>query len=88
MENLIEELKTKIVDTLGLLDVNPGEIDPDDQLIGGPLGLDSIDVLEMVMMLEADYGVVIQTKETGETVFRTLRTLAGYVMEHGRDPQG
>jgi len=84
MEKLISELKHKIVDTLGLMDVTPEDINEQDQLIGGPLGLDSIDVLEMVMMLENDYGVVIDNKELGETVFATLDTLARYVSEHGK----
>ncbi|NDY72598.1 acyl carrier protein [Desulfobacter hydrogenophilus] len=84
MEKLISELKQKIVDTLGLTDVTPEDINEQDQLIGGPLGLDSIDVLEMVMMLENDYGVVIDNKELGETVFSTLDTLARYVNEHGK----
>ena len=83
MEKLITELKQKIVDTLGLMDVTPEDINEQDQLIGGPLGLDSIDVLEMVMMLENDYGVVIDNKELGETAFETLDTLARYVNEHG-----
>ncbi len=83
MENLISELKHKIVDTLGLTDVTPEDINEQDQLIGGPLGLDSIDVLEMVMMLENDYGVVIDNKELGETVFATLDSLARYVNETG-----
>lgn len=84
MEKLISELKHKIVDTLGLTDVTPDDINEQDQLIGGPLGLDSIDVLEMVMMLENDYGVVIDNKELGETAFATLDTLARYVNEHGK----
>lgn len=84
MEKLISELKEKIVDTLGLTDVTPEDINEQDQLIGGPLGLDSIDVLEMVMMLENDYGVVIDNKELGETVFATLDSLARYVNEHDK----
>jgi len=84
MEKLILELKEKIVDTLGLTDVTPEDINEQDQLIGGPLGLDSIDVLEMVMMLENDYGVVIDNKELGETVFASLDSLARYVNEHGK----
>lgn len=83
MEKLISELKQKIVDTLGLMDVTAEDINEQDQLIGGPLGLDSIDVLEMVMMLENDYGVVIDNKELGETVFATLDSLSRYVNEHG-----
>ena len=83
METLVSELKQKIIYTLGLMDVTAKDIKEDDQLIGGPLGLDSIDVLEMVMMLENDYGVVIDNKELGETVFTTLKSLAQYVSEHG-----
>jgi len=82
METLISELKQKIIDTLGLMDVTAEDINEDDQLIAGPLGLDSIDVLEMVMMLEEDYGVVIDNKELGEAVFATLKSLAQYVSEH------
>lgn len=82
MDKLITELKHKIIDTLGLVDIVAEDIKEEDQLIGGPLGLDSIDVLEMVMMLESDYGVVIANKELGETVFATLSTLARYVSEH------
>jgi len=83
MEKVLSELKQKIIDTLGLMDVTPEDINEQDQLIEGPLGLDSIDVLEMVMMLENDYGVVIDNKELGETVFATLDSLARYVNEHG-----
>jgi len=84
MEKLILELKEKIVDTLGLTDVTPEDINEQDQLIGGPLGLDSIDVLEWVMMLENDYGVVIDNKELGEPVFACLDSLARYVIAHGK----
>ena len=83
MEKVLSELKQKIIDTLGLMDVTPEDINEQDQLIEGPLGLDSIDVLEMVMMLENDYGVVIDNKKRGETVFATLDTMARYVKEHG-----
>ncbi len=55
MKKLLNELKFKIVDILNLQDVNPDDIDPDEQLVGGRLGIDSIDVLEMVMMIEQDY---------------------------------
>ena len=51
MPNLMQELPRKIVATLNLPDINPEEIDPDEQLVGGRLGIDSIDVLEMVMLL-------------------------------------
>jgi acyl carrier protein len=79
MERLLQELKVKIVDILNLPDVRPDDILEDDQLVGGPLGIDSIDVLEMVIMIEKDYGVVIDNKELGAKVFATLRTLADHI---------
>lgn len=81
MEKLIEELKVKIVEILNLPDVSPDDIPLDGQLVGGELGIDSIDVLEMVIMIEKDYGVAINNKELGAQVFATLRTLAAYIQE-------
>jgi len=81
MENLLEELKVKIVDILNLPDVTPADIKTDEQLVGGELGIDSIDVLEMVIMIEKDYGITIDNKELGAKVFATLGTLAGYIEE-------
>jgi len=81
MINLIDELRIKIIDTLNLEDIVPDDIGEDDQLIGGELGLDSIDVLELVMMIEKDYSVRIDNKELGAKVFASLRTLAEYIQE-------
>ena len=81
MTNLIDELRVKIIDTLNLEDIVPDDIGEDDQLIGGELGLDSIDVLELVMMIEKDYSVRIDNKELGAKVFASLRTLAEYIQE-------
>ena len=81
MTNLIDELRVKIIDTLNLEDIVPDDIGEDDQLIGGELGLDSIDVLELVMMIEKDYSVRIDNKELGTKVFANLRTLAEYIQE-------
>ena len=79
MEKLIKELQVKIVDVLNLIDVQPDDIKVDNQLVGGDLGLDSIDVLEMVIMIEKDYGVKIDNRELGVKVFATLGTLAEYI---------
>ena len=81
MERLIKELQLKIVDVLNLIEVQPDEIKPDDQLVGGDLGIDSIDVLEMVIMIERDYGVKIDNRELGVKVFATLRSLATHIYE-------
>jgi acyl carrier protein len=81
MEELIEALRIKIVEILNLPDVTPADIPVDDQLVGGELGIDSIDVLELVIMLHKDYGVVIDNKELGAQVFASLRSLAAYILE-------
>jgi acyl carrier protein len=85
MEELLDELRGKIVEVLNLTEVGPGDIEVDDQLVGGDLGIDSIDVLEMVIMIERDYGVKIDNRELGEKVFSTLRTLAAYIHENSRE---
>ncbi len=79
MEALIAELKVKIIGVLSLLDVTPKDIGDDDRLVGGELGIDSIDVLELVLMLEKDYGVKIESREMGMEAFGSVRALAGFV---------
>jgi acyl carrier protein len=85
MEHLLNELNLKIIETLNLVDVEPNDIDPDDHLIGGRLGLDSIDILELVMMIEKDYAVKINSKELGEKVFSNLKSLATYIYENSSE---
>ena len=82
MEQLINELKVKIVEILDLRDLTPEDMDAEAPLVGGALGLDSIDVLEMVIMLEKEYGVRIDNRELGEKVFASLTTLAAHVSEN------
>jgi acyl carrier protein len=84
MDNLTEELKIKLIDLLNLVDVKPEDIDENAQFVGGELGIDSIDVLEMVVMIEKDYGVSINNKEMGEKVFATLTALAQYITENSK----
>jgi acyl carrier protein len=86
MESLLSELRHKIVTLLNLPDIAPESIDPDEQLVGGRLGIDSIDVLEMVMMMEKDYGIVIDNKEMGAKVFSSLRSMSRYILEKSDSP--
>lgn len=79
MDRLIQKLKEKIIATLNLMDITPDDIQEDAQLVGGDLGIDSIDVLELVMMIEKDYGVKIDNKELGARVFASVRALAEYL---------
>mgnify|MGYP006281347655 CR=1 FL=1 len=81
MDRFIEELKTQVIEALALEDVTPEDIDPDAQLVGGDLGIDSIDVLELVMMVEKQYGVVIDSKELGAQVFASLNALGDYIQQ-------
>lgn len=82
IEEIIGELKVKIIQTLGLIDVGPEDIGDDIQLVGGDLGIDSIDVLELVMMIEKDYGVKIESKELGVKVFASVRALATHISKN------
>jgi len=86
MTNLINELRIKIIDTLKLEDVSPEDIGEEDQLVGGELGLDSIDVLELVIMIEKDYAVKIDNKELGARVFANLKALAAHIRK--KAPEG
>jgi acyl carrier protein len=82
MSELVEELKVKLIEILNLVDVKPEDFDENSQLVGGELGIDSIDVLEMVVMVEKDYGIIINNQEVGEKVFSSLANLAGYIQEN------
>lgn len=81
----MNELKVKVVEVLNLMDVTPDMIDSDEQLVGGRLGIDSIDVLELVIMLEKDYDLAIDNKELGAQVFGSLRSMADYIETNAKD---
>ena len=82
MNELLEELKVELIDTLGLSDVTPAEIDPAEPLIGGGLGLDSIDTLELIVLMEKKYGVKVENITVGREVFASLNTMAAYIQEN------
>jgi acyl carrier protein len=82
MEQLIAELKEKIIEVLDLIDVKASDFKEDERLVGGPLGIDSIDILELAMMIDRDYGVKIDNKELGQKVFATLRSLAEHIQKN------
>ncbi|HVU07691.1 MAG TPA: phosphopantetheine-binding protein [Verrucomicrobiae bacterium] len=75
-----EELKSKIIESLNLQDTNPGQIADDAPLFGaGGLELDSIDALELVVMLEKNYGIVIKDMEEGRPAFQSVSALANFI---------
>ena len=80
---LIEELKQKIIETLDLTDIDLQNLTEETSFFDGGLNLDSIDILELAVMVEEDYGVAINNKELGEKVFITIGTLTQYIREAG-----
>ena len=73
------ELKAAIITALNLQDITPDKIDDDAPLFGAGLGLDSIDALELVVMLEKNYQIVIKDIEEGRPAFQSVRTLAAFI---------
>jgi acyl carrier protein len=82
MDQLIAQIKQNLITSLKLTDVKPEDIDADEQLIGGSLGLDSIDTLELLVMIEKLYGVTVPDVNTGRAVFASVRSLAQYVSQN------
>lgn len=81
-DDLIEKLKKEIIDTLKLSDVTPADIDSDAPLIGEGLGLDSIDTLELLVLMEKEYGVQVPDVNVGRSVFSSVRSIAEFIEEH------
>ncbi len=79
MESLANELKVRIIESLRLEGITPGQIDDDAPLFGSGLDLDSLDALELVAMLENSYGIVIKDLEEGRPAFQSVRALANFI---------
>ena len=79
MEELILELKNESINVLNLEGVKPEDIATDDELFGGGLGLDSIDALELIVLLEKNYGIKLKDPAKGKEIFRSVRTMAEFV---------
>lgn len=79
MEQLIEQLKQQIIEALNFEDMTPADIDADAPLFGEGLGLDSIDALELIMLLDREYGIKLADPKSGKEVFRSVRAMAEYI---------
>ena len=82
MSNLKLELKEKIIEQLNLEDIAIEEIADTDPLFGEGLGLDSIDALELIVMLDKDYGIKLADPKQGRTIFESIDSMAAYIEEH------
>jgi len=86
IEDLINKLKGEIIRELEMENMTPEELDPEAPLFGeGGLGLDSIDVLELVVLLEQNYGLKIQASKEGREIFYSIRTIAEYIRAHQKE---
>ncbi|WP_395048610.1 phosphopantetheine-binding protein [Flavobacterium sp.] len=81
MEALKQELKEKIIDVLNLEDIKLQDINDNDPLFGDGMGLDSIDALELIVMLDKDYGIKLVDPKEGKTIFQSIETMAAYIKE-------
>ena len=83
MEQLINEIKLKVIDALNLEGMTPQDIEDTAPLFGDEgLGLDSIDVLELIVLLEKNYGIRLASPADGKAVFTSIATMASYVQAH------
>ncbi|TSE05353.1 MULTISPECIES: phosphopantetheine-binding protein [Aquimarina] len=81
VKELREELKEKIIEQLNLEEFSVSDIDDDAALFGDGLGLDSIDALELIVMLDKDYGIQLTDPKEGKEVFKSITVLADYIAE-------
>ncbi|MBL4594064.1 MAG: acyl carrier protein [Flavobacteriales bacterium] len=79
------KLKTQIIQYLNLLDITPEDIKDDTPLFGEELGLDSIDSIELIVLLEREYGIKITNPTEGRKVLVDVEQMAAYILEHSEN---
>jgi len=79
MDALIDQLKGEIIEQLNLEDLKKEDIDADATLFGEGLGLDSIDALELIVLLEKNHGIKVANPADGKKIFQTIRTMAEFI---------
>lgn len=82
MENLVLKLKQEIIEVLNLEDVKPDDIDNDAPLFGEGLGLDSIDALELIVLMEKNYGIKLHDANQGKEIFQSINKMAEYIQQN------
>lgn len=79
MNDLKRKLKELLIERLKFEDMTPDDIPDDQPLFAGGLGLDSIDALEIVVMLESEFGIKVKNETSARDSFRSVSTLAQFV---------
>lgn len=82
MEELVLELKKEIIEALNLEDITPEDIDADAPLFGSGLGLDSIDALELIVLMEKKYGIKLENPAKGKEVFKSINVMAQFITKN------
>ena len=82
MDKLMSDLKVQIIAQLNLQDIKPEDIGDDHPLFVEGLGLDSIDALELIVLLQQNYKIKLSNADEGPKVFRSVRTMAEYITAH------
>lgn len=82
---LSESLKAEIIEALNLEDLTPADIDTDAPLFGEGLGLDSIDALELIVLLEKRYGIKLADPKQGREIFRSVGSMAEFIASARQD---
>jgi acyl carrier protein len=82
VKDITTQLKTQIIEQLNLEDLKPEDIDSNAPLFGEGLGLDSIDALELIVLLEKNYGVKIQDPKEAKSIFASVQTMADFISKH------
>jgi acyl carrier protein len=82
MEELILKLKNEIIEVLNLEEVKPEDIDDNAPLFGEGLGLDSIDALELIVLMEKNYGIKLQDASQGKEIFKSVNSMADYIAQN------
>ncbi|MCP4176377.1 MAG: acyl carrier protein [bacterium] len=82
MAEIREKLKTMLIDALSLEDIEASEIADDEILFGDGLELDSLDAVEIVVMLQRNYGIELKDVEESKKIFTSIDTLSRYVNEN------
>lgn len=82
LSSIKSKLKELLVSELSLEDIEPSEIADDETLFGEGLGLDSLDAVEIVVLLQRHFGLEVQDMEKGKEIFFSLDTLARYVYDN------
>lgn len=82
MNELRDTLKEQIIEVLNLEDMRPSDIDAEAPLFGDGLGLDSIDALELIVLMEREYGIKLTNPAEGKEIFKSVASIADYVSKN------